>query len=313
MARHLYIGNNVAATYTDGVLADKAIDVQKLSASGPTSMVAGDTIADSDQFRIVQGNGTVNIVSPWVYGRDVINWSGKSAAAQVAQIGTIIFAGGNSTAAYDLEFKLINKTNGVEPFELKSYTVSVASGISNTGAGSVGELLETAVNNDLPHWIKSFSHSGATCTITGYKKGEVKADGSIQEEVVLWDVADNSADWSVHTATVDVDATSAANRGYGDGFYVREMEENHRGIQYGFYNRLHMPVEPALTSVTSTAYDMYSIVTTKDGSSNSQIHGVDNLIEINIAMDPSTAAITQALESKLNGYLASVNFGPVNL
>ena len=30
MARHLYIGNDVAATYSSGVLADKAIDVQKL-------------------------------------------------------------------------------------------------------------------------------------------------------------------------------------------------------------------------------------------------------------------------------------------
>ena len=313
MARHLYIGNDAAVAYSSGVLANNAVDVQKLSASGPTSMVAGDTIADSDQFRIVQGNGTTNIVSPWVYGRDVINYSGKSGVAQSAQVGTIVFAGGNSTADYDLEFKLINKTNGVEPFEIKSYTISIPSGTSNTGASSVGSLINDAVNLDLPHWIKTFAWSTATITITGYKKGETKADGSVQDEVVLWDVADNSGDWSVHTATVDVDATTAANRGYGDGFYVREMEENLRGIQYGFYNRLHLPVEPTLTSVTGTTYDMYSIVTTKDGSSNSQIHGVDNLIEINIAMDPSTAAVTQALESKLNGYLASVNFGPVNL
>ena len=65
MARHLAIGNAVAVSYSSGVLAAGAVDIQKLSASGPTTMVAGDTIADSAQFRIVQGNGTTNIVSPW--------------------------------------------------------------------------------------------------------------------------------------------------------------------------------------------------------------------------------------------------------
>ena len=313
MARHLYIGNDAAVAYTNGVLAASAVDIQKLSATGPSSLVAGDGIADSEQIRIVQGNGTTNIVSPWIYGRDVINWSGKSGVAQVAQIGTVIFAGGSSTAAYDLDFKIINKTNGNEPFEMKSYTVTIPSGTSHTGAGSVGSLINTEVNNDLPHWIKTFAWGTATITITGYKKGETKADGSVQEETVLWDLADNSGDWNTHTATVDVDATSAANRGYGDGYYVKEMEENHRGVNYGYYNRLELPNTPALTAVVGTTYDMYSIVATKDGSSSSQINGVDNLIEISIAMDPSTAAVTQALESQLNGYMASVNFGPVNL
>jgi predicted N-formylglutamate amidohydrolase len=58
---------------------------------------------------------------------------------------------------------------------------------------------------------------------------------------------------------------------------------------------------------------MYHIAATKDGSSSSQIHGVDNLIEINIAFDNGTAALTQALENKLNSYLASANFSPVIL
>ena len=166
MARQLLIGNDVAVSYSNGVLANGALDVQKLSADGPTSMVAGDTIADSSQFRIVQGNGTTNIVSPWIYGRDVINWSGKSHVAQTAQVGTIVFAS-SSTAEYTLEFKLINKTNGVEPFEMKSYEVTVPTSTSHTGAGSPGALLAAEVNNDLPHWIKTFSHSGATITVTG--------------------------------------------------------------------------------------------------------------------------------------------------
>ena len=312
MARQLLIGNDVAVSYSNRVLANGALDVQKLSADGPTSMVAGDTIADSSQFRIVQGNGTTNIVSPWIYGRDVINWSGKSHAAQVAQVGTFIFAT-TSTAAYTLEFKLINKTNGVEPFEMKSYEVAVPTGTSHTGAGSPGALLAAAVNNDLPHWIKTFSHSSATITVTGYKKGETKADGSVQEEVVIWDFADNSGDWAGTTVTGDVDATSAASRGYGDGYYVKQMEEELRGANYGFYDRRNLPNTPALVTEVAEPYDMYCIAATKDGSSSSQIHGVDNLIEINIAFDSGTAALTSALEGVLNPYLQSAGFGHVNL
>ena len=75
MARHLFIGDDTAVSYSNGVLADNALDVQKLvnSATGVyTSLAPGDTIADAAQIRIVQGNGTTNIVSPWFYGKDVI-------------------------------------------------------------------------------------------------------------------------------------------------------------------------------------------------------------------------------------------------
>jgi len=309
MARQLLIGNDVAVSYSNGVLANGAVDVQKLSADGPTSMVAGDTIADSSQFRIVQGNGTTNIVSPWIYGKDVINWSGKSNSNQVAQIGTLAFSG-TAGAAYTLECKIINKTNGVEPFEMKSYEISVANSAANT---VVSDALATAINADLPHWIKTVADSSGTITVTGYKKGESKADGSVQDEVVLWDFADNSGDWNTTTVTADVDATSAASRGYGDGYYVKQMEEDLRGANYGYYNRVQLPNTPALTAEVAEPYDMYCIAATKDGSSRSQIHGVDNLIEINIAFDSGTAALTSALEGVLNPYLQSAGFGHVNL
>ena len=91
------------------------------------------------------------------------------------------------------------------------------------------------------------------------------------------------------------------------------MEEELRGVNYGFYNRIMQPNTPATSSVTGTAYDMYHVVATKDGSSASQIHGVDNLIEINIAFDSGTAALTSALEGVLNPYLQSAGFGHVNL
>ena len=58
---------------------------------------------------------------------------------------------------------------------------------------------------------------------------------------------------------------------------------------------------------------MYNIVATKDGSSSSQINGVDNLIEITIAFDKDTGALTSALEGLLNPYMNSAGFGSVNL
>ena len=307
MARHLYIGNNVANAYTNGVLADKAIDVQKLSATGPTSMVPGDTIASSTQFRIVQGTATKNIVSPWIYGKDVINWSGRSAAAQTAQVFDIALAT-NATAASTHEFKLINMTNGAEPFEMKSYEYTVAAAATPTTQCTA---LTAAINADLPHWVKSIANGGTNIGITGFKKGEVKANGDVQEELVEMRGADNMDGSNGTVATLS--STTAGSQGTGDGFYIRKMEDNQKGNQYGYYLRGHLPNTPADTSVTATAYDVYTIAATKDGSSASQIHGVDNLIEVNIAMDPATAAITNLFESQMNGYLASATFGPVNL
>ena len=127
------------------------------------------------------------------------------------------------------------------------------------------------------------------------------------------DLSFEAIDGNGNGTTMTDSAQTAGDRGSGDPYYVREYEESLRGAQYGYYERRNLPVTPALTALTSGTYDMYHIAATKDGSSSSQIHGVDNLIEINIAFDNGTAAQTQALESVLNGYLASVNFAPVNL
>tara|TARA_Y100001937_G_scaffold121626_1_gene180722 strand:+ start:2915 stop:3844 length:930 start_codon:yes stop_codon:yes gene_type:complete len=309
MARHLFIGNEVAVSYTNGVLANGALDVQKLSASGPTSMVAGDTVADSPQFRIVQGNGTTNIVSPWIYGKDVINWSGKGHAAQTAQVRNGALTT-NATIAGEHTLKIINKTNGNEPFEMKSYTISVAANATPTQ-----QCIDfaAAINADLPHWVNSITNNGTDIDFTGFKKGEVKADGSVQEDLVEMELAFEAIDGGGNGTTLADTNTTPGSRGVGDGFYVEKMEDIARGVNYGFYHRGHLPNTPALVTNTASPYDMYHIAATKDGSSNSQIHGVDNIIEFNIAFDNGTGSITQAFESVLNGYLASVNFAPVNL
>tara|TARA_R110002051_G_scaffold7804_2_gene34376 strand:- start:5073 stop:5990 length:918 start_codon:yes stop_codon:yes gene_type:complete len=305
MARHLMIGNEIAAAYTNGVLADGAIDIQKQSATGPTSMGPLDTIATAPQFRVVQGNGTTNIVSPWIYGKDVINWSGKEHVAQVAEVAvatltTVAGAAGTHT------LKIINLTNGNEPFEMKSYDITVA----NTASLAVqSAAFKVAIDLDLPHWVNGAVTDGTgSISATGFKKGETKVDGSVQEDLVHMSFVFEGTD-----TTMAVTYSTVGLRGYGDGYYLKEMEENHRATQYGYYNRLELPNTPALTTVVASPYDMYHIAATKDGSSASQIHGVDNIIELNIAFDNGTAALTSALEGKLNGYLNSAGLPTVNL
>ena len=310
MARHLIIGDDTTVAYDgNGLLADGSIDIQKLSSDGPTSLVAGEGIADSDQIRFVQGGPAgidVNIVSPWIYGRDIIVAGGTPAVAQAAQVSTVTFAT-NANADEPAAFlKLINLTDGQEPFEFKNYEVKVTSGDTNA---AIATALFNLINANKPHWIKTVADDGAgVLTFTGFKKGETKADGSVQSEVALFDVVDNFDGDFATTATFAT--TTAASRGQGDGFYIREMEEELRGVNYGFYNRVELPNTPAASSVTATAYDMYHIVATKDGSSASQIHGVDNLIEIYVAT-PNGGADGLIFENQLNGYILSAGFAPI--
>ena len=311
MARHLLIGDGTAAAYTNGLLADGSVDIQKLSSDGPTSLVAGDTIADSDQIRIVQGGPSgidVNIVSPWIYGRDIVAWGGQSGVAQTAEVMRITLAT-NASAAGTHSFKIINLTNGAEPFEIKNYEYTVASGATPTTQGAA---LKAAIDADLPYWVNGAvtDNGNGTVDITGFKKGEVRVDGQTQEELVHMDAAFDNTEGGATTMAVSYQ--TAGSRGFGDGFYVKDMEEELRGVNYGFYNRVELPNTPAASAVSTATYDVYHIVATKDGSSHSQIHGVDNLIEIYIA-SPAGDADGVLFENQLNGYIASVGFAPVIL
>ena len=308
MARQLLIGDGATVAYTNGLLADGAIDIQKLSSDGPTSLIAGETIADSDQIRFVQGGPSgidVNIVSPWVYGRDLQVVSGKSGAAQTAEVARIALAT-NATAAGQHTIKVINLTNGEEPFNFKSYTITVAAGATPTTQCTA---FTTAINADLPYWVNSITNNGTSIDFTGFKKGEVKADGSVQEELVHIDFAFEAIDGNGNGTADTVTYQTAGDRGVGDQFYLAELEESLRGVGYGFYNRVELPNTPA-SSVGAGPYDMYHIVATKDGSSSSQIRGVDNLIEIYVALDPAAIA-TGAFEGPLNSYINSLGFSNV--
>jgi hypothetical protein len=332
MARHLYIGNAVAvARTTAGILDAGAVEIQKLSASGPSAMAPGDTIADSPQFRIVQGNGTRDIVSPWVYGKDVINWGGKSYVAPASQSSTLTWsADATNTSNVDVTVKLVNTTNGQSaPFDSKSFTVTTNASSINTqaeigdnmtglmysGYSVSGSASLSATNSaDLPWFVKSVTWDASTViTLIGWDKGETMTNGQVAEYATSFDIFVENGDAAANGGVVTKATGTLASAGYGGGYYVKQMEEDNRGTQYGYYNRLELPNTPTQTAVVGDSYDMYHIAATKDGSSASQIHGVDNIIELNIAFDNGTAALTQALEGVLNPYLNSAGFGNVNL
>jgi hypothetical protein len=337
MARHLYIGNAVAvARTTAGILDSGAVEIQKLSSSGPTAMLPGDTLADSPQFRIVQGDGTRDIVSPWVYGRDVINWSGKSNTAAVSQSSTIVgTAAATNTSDVEVTIKLVNTSNGQNFGDSKSYTVITNANSINTiaeigdnftgamysGYSISGSASLSATNSaDLPWFVKSITwDASTTITLVGWDKGETMTNGQVAEYPTTFNIVIENGDAAANGGTYTISAPNQsatgtlALRGYGDGYYVKQMEEDLRGANYGYYNRVQLPVTPTQTAVVGDSYDMYHIAATKDGSSSSQIHGVDNIIELNIAFDNGTAALTQALEGVLNPYLNSAGFANVNL
>ena len=299
MARHLIIGDGTTRA-TANPVEDGAITIQKMSASGPTDLVLGDSIVDAPQIRIVGGGKDgKNIVTPWIYGKDVINYSGKSYVDQQACTVTDTIANTSGTAG-DLVLKLV-KTSGPRQ-EFFTFTTAIAASTANTAADA---LIKTAFEDASlvkPDWINPVcdATAGSTVVFSGAVRGDVAYSGNTwdYEPVQIKLIVESySGTTQTHTAS----ATTGGHPGYGDGFAVRAFEESLQGTSHGFYMRGHLPQQPTLESATGTNYDMYSIVATKDGSSSSQINGVDNLIELNVAAVAGNAD-SLIFENKLNAY-----------
>jgi hypothetical protein len=310
MARHLIIGNDVAVATTNGLVADGAVSVQKMTQNGPAELVQGETFADAPQIRIVSG-GTdgKNIVTPWIYGRDVVNYSGKANVAAVAHRvdGTLT----TNTAAISVVTTKIYRTD-VDSHDSFSFdTGDIASGQTPTQVQVIVLAAWDAIAAaDKPDWLNDTAAVNAgDFRVTASKRGDAVNSGGTWEEFnpIIRMIQTHSVD----TAQTFADAVGVAMLpGYGDGFAVKAFEESLMGAQYGYYNRIAQPITPTSQAVTGNAYNMYVIAATKDGSSSSQINGVDNLIEINIALEDSSSH-SSVVEAKLNGYFA--DFTPLSL
>ena len=302
MARHLIIGDGTANATANGLVADGAITIQKMSAKGPTDLVLGDTFVDAPQIRII-GGGTAgnNISTPWFYGRDVVNYTGKAySAAQACEVTNTIAL--QSAAAGTLVLKFV-KTSGPTQ-EFFSFSTPIPAAVANTAADALIKTAFEAASLIKPDWLNPVcdASAGATVVFSGAKRGDVAQSGKVWEYApVMVQLIVESYDGGTQTHTAS--ATTGANPGYGDGFAVTEFEDTLMGAQYGYYNRRNLPNTPPNQAATGTNYDMYSIVSTKDGSSASQINGVDNLIELNVATVAGNAN-SLVVENKLNAYFA---------
>ena len=311
MARHLIIGDGTSFDTTSGLVDDGAVSIQKLSSSGPTELITGETIADSEQIRIIGGGSEgKDIVTPWFYGRDVINYSGKSYSAAAAQTSTILPVTTSAAAAKEIEIKFVNLSSSEREMFKYSVTIAASSAIATAGA-AINNAFNALTN--VPDWLNPTSSlSTATVTFTGAKRGDTAQSGNTWDYApVVFKTIVSINPTTTQTYTV-ADNVIDGTPGYGDGFAVKAFENAVLGTSHGYYNRLELPNAPTNQAVTGTTYDMYSIVATKDGSSASQINGVDNLIEINVAL-PAGDADGVIFENKLNGYLASAGFTPVIL
>ena len=301
MSRHLIIGTNATVAYTAGVLAEGAVDIQKQDSDGPTSLGAGEVLADADQIRVVQGGPDGNIVSPWIYGRDMVAAGSAEFAAQTPQL-TRVTLSALTPEAGRFYFKVINKSNGLEPFEFKNYDIAVGAA---DAVADIATAIFTAVAADLPSWLSGVANpSAGVIDLTGNVKDATSEYGAIFE--VASDT-ESTANGGAMVLTVAVDNTTSYSPGIGDGNFIAKMEEEQMGVGYGYYNRIGQPITPTATAVKGTSYDLYHIVVTKDGSSHSQIHGVDNLIEIYVAL-PDSAGDSAAFEGQLVPYAADAGF-----
>ena len=310
--RHLIIGNDAARNYTSNILDDKAVDIQKLGVDGPQSLGAGEGVADSEQIRFVQGTGAKAIVSPWIYGRNIVAASGKSNAAAAPHKHTLTFANTSGTAGV-LDLKFVRR-DGPAP-EFFRLSVDIPASTAHTAADALVKTAYEAAT--LPDWLEDVcdATAGATVVFEGAIRGDVAQSGNSWEYgPVVFDLIVEQYTGTTLTATASSASspTQSADPGVGDGNLIAQLEKDLRGGTYGFYDRRNLPKTPAATAVAATTYDVYNVVASKDGSTSSGINGVDNLIEIMIVLDNSGTG-QQAFESQLNGYIGSVNFAPISL
>jgi len=315
--RQLLVSTGAVPVFTAGVLNAGAVEILKKSASGPTPLVAGDIITDSDEIQFVQGTGVKNIFSPWIKGNEVIKWRGQSYTAQVPQVSSLTFATA-ATAAGEMSIKLTSVGQGQEQFKRKNVSISATAGqtANNIALAFLSALTGIAQGNlvaatQYPIVGVDFATAsmaaipGAVITITG-TTFSLTAD----TELGSWSTASEGVDGSNGT-TLTVAVVTSPSLGSGDAQVLGQYEKSLQG-NVGFYNRIVQPNTPDSYIVAATTYDIYTLYV--GNPVVGQIKGVDNFRTISIAYAVN-GANQAGFEGQINPYLASASgaFAPVNL
>jgi hypothetical protein len=175
------------------------------------SIAANAGLDPNTRLVIVQGTpaGKPNIISKIFKYSDIVYRSGKiSDAAAVAQVSTVTVTAVDATK--DFTLKVVDLTEGYEPFPRKSYTIQGATDLASVNAAAAA--LRTAINAD------------ATSFVT--------ASGSNAEVILTHKVAGNSfytaSDNAGGGTKITIAATTAPNIGVGTKAQLAEMEQaNH--------------------------------------------------------------------------------------
>jgi len=347
MARQFLIGElgNAGSAYTNGKLADTALEIEVLDASNDEGPVIYDplTMENPDMFRIVQGTTTgPNVFSNWINPRNVIVFDGSSAdnsihhEADLAIAGTSALVSGGSVSNMKLDLKFCwHNPNGVDEFYHCSLDIGASAAdptIANTAQDTEIQTAYEALT-DKPDWLHTdCSTSGdVAAAATGADTPSTPADGTITfmgnvpgatttdsgdafegpdaARISVYVVSQNDIDTSTYTVTNDV---VKAYNGVGTYWSTKKFEDKMKGIMYGYYNRMQFPNTPDNGAVSGSTYDFVTIVATKDGSAASgQIHGVDNLDELFVAGKAGVATIftpgsNTAFVNKLNSLFGNM-------
>ena len=163
MARHLIVGDGTAlARAASGLVNDGGVSVEKMSASGPTELVLGDTPANAPQIRIV-GGGT----------------DGKSYVSAKAQTTTLlpVATAAATVGGKELDIKFVFR-NGKGKQEIFSFATTI---VASSVIADSGQAIIDAFNalTDVPDWLNpTATLSTATVTFTGAKRGDTAQSGN---------------------------------------------------------------------------------------------------------------------------------------
>ncbi len=330
MARQFLIGEEGGTTNVGtGVLADTQLDVQALggnpnvpasnSETGPYSWAPGDP--QPELIRIVQGTTAgVNVYSNWFNPRNVIVYDGNSYTAATAATATLTFTGNSvTTAGQDglLHIKLTKKGGPVQEFFTFEVDFNAGGGGVTTADSAADALVGTAwdaiADDKKPDWIHPDVNitAGTTVVWSGRVPGDTTNSGGTWDEDASQIEVSIVGRGDIATCVYSTSSTGGLN-GVGTYYSVKSLEDKMKGIMYGYYNRLELPNSPDNGAVVGGTYDLVGIVATKDGSSASgQIHGVDNLDELTIALRSGVATLSGAANTsfveKLNAVISLGN------
>lgn len=342
MAREFLIGEIGSTTYdgTNNTLADTGLNIEFIdpatgkieSYASTPALAASNPLPDA--VRIVQGKGVAgvsNVNSSWFNPKNILAYDGTKGVA--AKAGSVeLDVNGNCTVAgvLDLKFVLENDSTGLDQFFHLSVDIPIVAD------SAIDDLIKTAYNAAVkPEWLfhkaaingDTLGTDAPATANGGFIPGaadEIYFHGNIPGATTTssgraWEGDASRINVIVEASTATGPVFTPQNKasghnGFGTYYQVKAMEDAMMGINYGYYNRRNLPNTPANAAVdagiAAVNYNHVSFIITRDGSTSvGQIKGVDNLIELKVAMKTGGANLYLAAQTdflnKLNTLAAN--------